>query len=908
MLTGATVSHYRILDWVGEGGMGVVYRAEDIRLHRNVALKFLPLALSRHPEALERFRREALAASALNHPNICTLYDIGTAPIEPKDLAAANKIDGQVHYLAMEYLEGVNLKSRLAVTPWVEIEELLEIAIQIADALDVAHTKGIIHRDIKPANIFITNRGLAKVLDFGLAKLTSPDMSVTDIQEAETQGRSDLSTASAAIGTTAYMSPEQARGEQVDHRTDLFSFGIVLYEMATNRRPFAGATNALVFDAILNRPVTSPLEHNPKLPPEFERIVLKLLEKDRDLRYQSASDLRTDLKRLRRDSSSGLHASLASTTTRIRTPRVSRRFLRVAAVALLVGLALLAPWRKWIVPPEQPISEGTYTQLTDMSGMELQPTLSPSGDLFAYARNVSGNWDIFLQRVGGSKPINLTADSPADDWQPSFSRDGKFIAFRSERDGGGIYVMGATGESIRRISDLGFTPSWSPDGTEIVISTDMTNDPNGRAGVGQLFIINVQTGAKRLISKGDAVQPCWSPHGPRIAYWGDTGQGSIRNVWTISAAGGTPVPVTDDAAVDWSPVWAPDGKHLYFASDRGGTMNLWRVAINEDTGKTLGEPESVTTPSKFIGQFSVSADGKMIAFTAFERTSNIAKIEFDPAKQKTIGSVQYVTAGTSMYLNPDPSPDDKWLAFRSGGKEDLYISRVDGTEKRSLTDDNAKDRGPKWSPDGKQLAFYSDRNNGKYQIWTIQADGSNLKLLLQSPSDLWWPLWSPDGKQIVASNGEGCFVFDLSTPDRPAKTLPILNDQHDAFIAHSWSADGKWLAGGILSADGTSKAGVVIYSMQSNTFEKITDFGNLVISGSVWWCFPKWLNDSRRVLFQATDGLWIVDRQTKKSTRILTPPAGTNDAIPELSSDNRTIYFTEDSLQSDIWLRSANQH
>ncbi|MBI1786316.1 MAG: serine/threonine-protein kinase, partial [Acidobacteria bacterium] len=688
-MTGRTILHYRIVEKIGAGGMGVVYKAIDTRLDRRVALKVLPPEAVTDESRKKRFIQEAKSASALNHPSIVTIYDIGEA-------------DG-VNFIAMEFIDGRTLAATIDRKP-MALGETLAIALQVTDALAKAHAAGIVHRDLKPANLMVTRDGLVKVLDFGLAKLTeTAPLDEAPPTESIAQEASPPTEVGTILGTVAYMSPEQAQGLTVDARSDVFSFGSVLHEMLSGRRAFSGDSRVATMAAVL-REEPAPIEN---VPHEVARVVARCLRKDPNRRFQTMVDLRLALADLREETESGQLA--ASTTASVPARAAWKPVLyTVAALALLALLVV----RGVMVFRSRQAAEPVrlrFTQLTDQAGPETFPSLSPDGRSLAYASRASGNWDIYLQRVGGKNPVNLTKDSSAGDTQPAFSPDGEQIAFRSERNGGGIFVMGATGESVRRLTDFGNNPAWSPDGKEIVFSTARWADPASRiAREGQLWVVDSSSGEKRQLTRPDtvpdAVQPNWSPHGHRIAYWAV--HGAQRDIWTVSADGTQPVAVTKDAALDWSPVWSPDGNYLYFASDRGGSMNLWRVRIDEKSGRVPGRLEAITTPSPYSGPISISRDGKRIAYVQQLTTANIQKAGFDPVKESIVSQPQWITQGSHQARDPQLSSDGEWLTFMEWGKqEDIFVIKTDGAGLRQLTNDVYKDRSPRWSPDGRRIAF-----------------------------------------------------------------------------------------------------------------------------------------------------------------------------------------------------------
>jgi Tol biopolymer transport system component len=738
--------------------------------------------------------------------------------------------------------------------------------------------------------------GRVKVLDFGLAKLDS-DAPLLGADSSTQEGH--------VVGTVSHMSPEQAEGRSLDHRTDIFSLGVILYEMCTGKLPFTGGSPAAVLSSILKDMPTSVTEINPKLPRDLSRVIKRCLAKDPERRYQTAVDVRTELEELEYelDSRKLFQPALERETSSGRVWAIAAAGVLVAGVVLFLALGR----RQGSVD----IATGSFSQLTTDAGVELFPTLSPDGGFLAYSsRHRDEDWDIYLLRAGGQRAINLTEESPADDVQPAFSPDGRQIAFRSSREDGGLFVMGATGESARRLTTFGWNPAWSPDGEKLVYAAEpISRTPFDRPTTSALWTVEVATGKLTRLTEGDAVQPSWSPGGHRIAYWGLVEGGAQRDLFTIPASGGQPAAVTRDAAVDWSPVWSPDGKYLYFSSDRGGSMNLWRVPVDERSGETQGPPQPVRAPATFVAHVSFSRDGSRLVYASMLTSSTLEVFDFDPAAG-VVGSAIPLDRAVRSLANPRVSPDGQWIAGARESQEDIVLIRFDGSDLRLVTDDPHRDRVPRWSPDGSRIAFYSNRS-GKYEIWSVKPDGSDLKRLTdlrERPTR--YPIWSPDGKRLLFSGpGATGFIIDPETAwsAQTPELLPPYPSQRSEFVPLDWSPDGETLVGYLQSRSGV-RSGIATYSLSTRGFEEILDFG----------MSPVWLPDSRRILFQARGPdrargpidyepdfkLFVVDRVTKDFQEVLELPGASIDS-PALSPDGRKLVFVRTSVDSDIWMLTA---
>jgi eukaryotic-like serine/threonine-protein kinase len=843
---------FRIERMLGEGGAGVVYLAEDLKLDRKVAIKVLRPEIGQSL-GTERFLREIRIAARLNHPNILSLIESGTA-------------DGLLYYV-MFYVDGESLRSKLEREGQLPVDEAVRITREAAEALDHAHQAGLIHRDVKPENILMS-AGHALVCDFGIARA---------IREV---GGSRLTQTGIVIGTPAYMSPEQSTGDPVDLRSDIYSLGCVLFELLTSEVPHGSSSS----QAMIARRVTEPPPRvrvvRDTVPEHVEEALTKALARTPADRFTCAADFSWAL------AEAGATARRTGSRKALRFdrrwPAALGGFLAVLAVSAIMALQM---GREDSVVPLRT----SFRQLTTQPGVEDSPSLSPDGKWIVFAGVDDGDRDVFLKSVGGQRAINLTEDVPDDDYSPVFSADGERIAFRSNRDGGGLFVMGRTGEAVRRVTSRGFNPVWSPDGTRLAYATEHVGLlPLNWEGPSELWVVDIDSGAETRISDGDAVSPAWSPDGQWMAYTARMSPLAQMDISVMPAEGGEPIAITSDKPADWSPTWSPDGRYLYFSSDRGGSMNLWRIPMEMGSGRPEGAAEAVTTPASFVAHPSVSGDGARVAFSSVQMSQNVYTADFDLATE-SLGEFEPLTTGSRQWSSPDPSPDGLRVAFYSRDlpEGDIYTVRSDGTGLRQLTADSALDRVPRWTTDGERISYFSNRS-GPLQLWSIRGDGSGDQQLTFGGEWTSFAAWSPVGRR-AAVNGPEVRILDLDAPS--SAPVPIehpLDTTLTGFTANDWSPDGRYLAGMV----GMEDSGVVLYDIESGEYDRLTDFGQ----------WPVWLPDSRNLLFvTGGDAFYLLDTATRQARRIYSERW---DVVGPMrpTRDGKAVVFTRRVTEGDIWM------
>ena len=626
--------------------------------------------------------------------------------------------------------------------------------------------------------------------------------------------------------------------------------------------------------------------HLHPVPPELERIVARMLARTPSGRYPTAAEAAADL--------AAFQAPPAARRHRFVGAALAALAASAAGVLILGGYLTL---RQPSAPPATVLPQPVFSRLTDEEGRELYPSLAPDGRTFVYAKDVGGQLDLFLQRIAdGSTPMNLTEGSPHDDTQPAISPDGGRIAFRSERDGGGVFVMPLRGGPARRVSEMGYNPAWSPDGRELAVATEAIVDPGMRKSESEIWILDTVSGLRREIPVDDGVQPSWSPHGWRLAYWGVPAGSARRILWTVSSEGGKPSKLLDDGASNWNPVWSPVGSGLYFGSDRGGSLNLWRLPIDERTGETQGKPEPVTIPAMMSGFWSLSRDGRRMIYAANESRSNVESFPFDPVHLRVTGAGTAVTRGSNLVRSCSVSPDGTRVAFHAAlPREDLFVVGADGAGQRQLTDDAAKDRQPFWSPDGSRLLFYSNRG-GRYEAWLLSLqEGKPERVLPEGRGEpASFPVWSPDGRRVACTLESGPAMIDLTEPLATRRPEPFASASSlgESFYPTSWSGDGERIAGNISRLDRSILDGIGVYLVPSRTYERWTSRGSN----------PVWLHGSGRLLYTEGGNILAFDPRTHEARQVLEPPSSSAYLSMSTGPGDRSLFVVRAVDEGDIWL------
>ena len=734
------LSHYEILAPIGEGGMGVVYRAVDTRLGRPVAVKLIRHEGAINQESRKRFVHEARAASALNHPHIITIYDIGH--------------DEGVDFIAMEYVAGTSLAHVLE-RGRVRLEDALKYAVQVADALAAAHAAGIVHRDLKPANIMVSDTGSAKVLDFGLAKLTesgnleAADAVTTDTGPAEGSPHTEEGR---ILGTAAYMSPEQAEGKPADTRSDVFSFGAVLYEMMTGRRAFSGATRMSTLAAVLTSEAEPPGRAAPHLPADLEKLIVRCLRKAPERRWQSMADLKVALEELREESESRGRAR----TTESVPPLRWRGALAAGLAAAAIGALMFGVWRT-TRRQSRATPEPFLTRLTSDVGWTDYPAISPDGKMLAYAsdRSGDGNLDIWVQQVPEGPPARLTRDA-ADDVDPSFSADGSRIAFQSSRRGGGVYLVPTLGGEERLLAARGYSPRFSPDGNWIAWGLV-------EGGGGRIYVAPAASGPATPVAPDfyRAQAHVWSPDGKHLLFWGqryrDAPPENNIDWYVVAVPGGSPLPTGARSlllregfrafrGLPFPDAWASAGSRILFHGNVGDSSNMWQVAVSAEDGHVSGTPRRVTSGTTDEAMASVALDGRMV-FVSRTVQSDIWSLPIDANRGTVEGPLKRVTQDAADDYDPTLSDDGATLVFRSrrAGRFAVILRRLGGAAETILTR-MPEEHYPAVSRDGTRVA-YSVPQDDKMPVFVVGTSGGTPQQVCDDCGEA--KEWSPQGDEIL---------------------------------------------------------------------------------------------------------------------------------------------------------------
>jgi Tol biopolymer transport system component len=861
-MIGETVSHYKILEKLGEGGMGVVYKAEDTKLGRTVAIKFLPSELTRDAKAKQRFIQEARAASAMDHSNICTIFEVD----ETKD--------GRM-FICMACYQGKTLKERIADGP-LELREAIDIAMQVAQGLARAHSQGIVHRDIKPANIFLTDDGQVKIVDFGLAKLA---------------GQLKLTSTGKTMGTVAYMSPEQGRGEEVGPKTDIWALGVVLYEMVTGQLPFAGDYDVALMYSIMNEEAKPMGSLRAGVPAELEEIAKKALAKNPAHRYEDANGMRADLESLRMRMTFDERTASRGWNFNGRERRLWPALTAAAGIVAVLAIVWLVSLKR---ERQTSVLTGQPFQVTSGDAWQGEPALSPDGGSIAFTSDASGNKDIYIMDVGGGNPLQLTSD-PASDHSPVWFPDGTAIAFVSERGCAmGVWKVGRFGGGATVLLQGAMDPAISLDGR-------LAFSKPGPGGYLRIGVASIDDPTKMITLTGDDdgiwnhSSAAWSPDGRMICYSAQDG------LWLVSSSGGPARPLTTEGRMDASPAWSSNGKYIYFSSLRGGPLALWRIAASG------GVPKPITMGSGSEHDPFVSKDGSRLAYMTQTSHLSLFLRDMRSGKETKLPGLRddYMAA-----LAPDGSTV-VYTSDRGGTDKDLWAQPLRGGiptgQPQRLTEEKGDASHPVFSADGKWLAYYRKTENLR-DIYTIPASGGQPIQFTDDPANEIQPAWSPDGSMLafVSDRGGGSHIWIAPVKEgKPAGPPKRLSGDTLTALAPAWSPDGKLIAfvGAnqnrsdvwVTAADGSGSARELTRGANAQRVRWDPSAGSVLATGS--WC-EDWYS-LRRLPLDGADAVPVV------------PPVNlgplTAPAMFDISRDGRFMVFSREEIKGNIWVLKAKK-